>query len=172
VWDRWWPHWRQTASAFAGYPVQHEDDVLWGRAPTASAALRASVAALTPSRRTSERAQRALHESGHELAWLVCDAFYARNESPGDPSDWLLDLVEAFDAEPGLGARPMVETAARRASLEALSAIAARYDLSKSRGRTMRPVAPGIANDMLYSAAEELLELAAAAARLTFDRGR
>jgi hypothetical protein len=36
----------------------------------------------------------------------------------------------------------------------------------------MRPVAPGIANDMLYSAAEELLELAAAAARLTFDRGR
>jgi hypothetical protein len=65
-------------------------------------------------------------------------------------------------------ARPMVETAATRASL----VLSAPSRLAMTcRGRTMRPIAPDIANDQLDSAAEELLELAAAAA-LTFDRGR
>ena len=170
-WERWFSHWLDTARTFIGYAELHREPVWWGRAPTATRALKDSVAALTPPKRTIDRAVRSLHVSGEALGWLVCDPFYSADESPGELGEWLLGRAEAFDGEPARLARPMIETRERARTLVALREIAARYDLSKSRGRSMRPVAPGIAYRLLDAAVDALLELAAAAARLTFVTG-
>jgi hypothetical protein len=167
-WERWFSHWLDTAGTFIGYAELHRDAVWWGRAPAATQALEESLAALTPPKRTVDRAIRSLHASGEALGWLVCDPFYSADKSPGELGEWLLGRAEAFDGEPARVARPVVETRDRARTLVALREIAARYDLSKSRGRSMRPVAPGIAYRLLDAAMDALLELAAAAARLSF----
>jgi hypothetical protein len=113
----------------------------------------------------------------HQMMELAEAARVAVLDESWDLGEWiypvlwesLVELDFPEDDQP-----PPIEAsiAARLAAAHDLEALVNRFDLSRSRGRTMRPVAPGLGGELAEQARIESVRLAAASVNAGLAAGR
>jgi hypothetical protein len=126
-----------------------------GSEPSATERLDRCRALIEPAEGSAESLAAALEDATYELVRLAEDAYGSLDRYDSIDDDWpqhIYDSVGDYDAEEG--DPPETATLARDAldEIERIRPTAARYELSLSRGRPSRPVAPGIGGSMVRDA--------------------